>query len=804
MAIRIFFKHLFTSIRKRPMQPILLILVIALSVAVGVTAFHTRIFLKEESELAIAAKNGTADFTVTFSSESPMRFLFEDDIVEALDDERAVVCGAFTVPVYYGDDEEFYYGIATDFNTVSKIFDVSFVEYSQFHKNQVDSSVFVSRKFVEETGVKLGGEINLKIINNVEKFTVVGISQNDLLGECDVMIDITTLVGTIAQDSLFVTLLGEDFVPSTKVFVSVDGDVDAAIAKIYNVYDNVIATKVTHDETLEKQTKPIVMLIIALAVCFTLAVIYVCFAVLTAQRQAENALFYAAGAKSYMLNALSVAEMFIYWLIGGLIGIGLSYPVAEFFIAIGNFKYCEPNITEWTLAASLAITLCAAEGSMCLFMFVESRHKKKAKKIAEANKEKYEVQTDQQAEVKENVGNDEITKTAVRSDVKKVGREGTKNYLRLFLIVLTTLSLAFGFLSIIENVTTKTIFGIVGIFGLLVAVFIGTKYLFPRVAHALSNLKKLPVTLKYAIKNASKVESLANTASVVALLLIVMGAVGTLLTFSIKSAETDTNYFVGEYMLQNITESGLEKLKNADNIEDVYSVYIATGIYDENTILTLFSANDAKGFLPHVQLDELPHGNQLYMCEEYALSLNLHIGDEFTLTINGVEYEFVLAKFSHIGGAVFFINFEDMGFSPTYYEVVGKEGLSDDEVKQSIVSELTFESAVILPTTAMTTRYVENANRYTTCIEFISIFLLLFSIIGIADSIVSSYKSRKDEFACYASAGMNKAMLKKLKSCEIAFAFLFAIVIAVVSFVFAFGDLHQIIRSFTVNIFYVF
>ncbi|MCQ2602547.1 MAG: ABC transporter permease, partial [Clostridia bacterium] len=291
------------------MQPILLILVIALSVAVCITAFHTRIFLREETQLSTEAQSGIADFTVTFSSNSTMRFLFESDIEEAIQDDNAIVCGAFTVPVYFGEEDNFYYGVAADFDIVSHIFDISFEEYTKLHRNQVKTSVFVSREFAEETGAEIGKYVTLKVMNQQKDFVVAGISSNDLLGEYAVMIDITTLVGTIAEDSLFVSLLGDDFVPSTKIFVSVDGDVDQAIADITEKYPDVIVNKITADAVLDSTTRAIVLLIIMLAVFFTFAVIYVCFAVLTAQRQSENALFYAAGAKAYMLNALSIAKI---------------------------------------------------------------------------------------------------------------------------------------------------------------------------------------------------------------------------------------------------------------------------------------------------------------------------------------------------------------------------------------------------------------------------------------------------------------------------------------------------------------
>ena len=46
--------------------------------------------------------------------------------------------------------------------------------------------------------------------------------------------------------------------------------------------------------------------------------------------------------------------------------------------------------------------------------------------------------------------------------------------------------------------------------------------------------------------------------------------------------------------------------------------------------------------------------------------------------------------------------------------------------------------------------------------------------------------------------------IKRLKACEISFAITFAFVFAVLIYMIVFGDLHQVIRSFTENMFYVF
>ncbi|MCQ2602548.1 MAG: ABC transporter permease, partial [Clostridia bacterium] len=677
------------------------------------------------------------------------------------------------VPIYSGADEQFNYGVATDLRSVSNIFELNFLKAMPLRTNEIVNSVFVSDEFAKENNSYVGQTITLTILGTQKEFTIVGISQYKLLGEYSLMIDISTLVSLIVKNSTTEMLLGDEFIPATKIFVDVDGDVTEAMDKILSSddYENAILSRITSEDTEERSlfasaSKTIVLLIIMLTVIFTFAVIYVCFAVLTAQRKEENALFYAAGARSYMLNTLSAAEMLIYWIVGGCIGIALSYAIAKLYVLVGNFHYCQGNIETWTIFASLGITLAAAEGSMGIFILTDRIRK---------NKEKKHI-------------------------VKKEFKAGIQLAAAMFGVAVLLTGLSF-----IENATAKKICAIAGVFLLCVTVFFGTKQTFPKIAKKMSENKKLSVTWRYAIKNASKVDSLASTSSVVALLIVVMFAVSVVYAYSAKSVVHDTNYFVGDYLVENLTESGINSLYDSENIDAVYGVFFDTANrVDDDFTYIMISANSVDAIAPHLHFDTMPEGNEVYMCKELALHAGLEMGDTIEVTMRGLQYDFVYAGNIAAGGSRVFFNYVDMGFAPTCYEVIGANGVSAETVKDSIASALVFENATIVPATALTKEAVDVAERYVVCIEFIATFLLIFSLVGIIDNIVSSYRSRRDEFACFMSAGMNNKNIKNLKASEIAFACIFAVVVACICSGLTFACIHQIIRAFSDNMFYVF
>ena len=91
--MRLFFKHLLRSIRGRPLQPIVLVLTMALSVAIMACAISLEARLGEEIEIGSRMEYGDANLVVTLGSESTSRFMFEDEAREILGeaDRKSVV-----------------------------------------------------------------------------------------------------------------------------------------------------------------------------------------------------------------------------------------------------------------------------------------------------------------------------------------------------------------------------------------------------------------------------------------------------------------------------------------------------------------------------------------------------------------------------------------------------------------------------------------------------------------------------------------------------------------------------------------
>ena len=119
--MKLFLKHLFRSMRQRPLQPILLILSLSLAIATAIFNYSIEEALDEETKIAQAEGYGSSDLLIELTGSSKSRFMFASDINELLGEEVASV-GCLELPVFFGESRETVFGVATDFENVDKQF----------------------------------------------------------------------------------------------------------------------------------------------------------------------------------------------------------------------------------------------------------------------------------------------------------------------------------------------------------------------------------------------------------------------------------------------------------------------------------------------------------------------------------------------------------------------------------------------------------------------------------------------------------------------------------------------------------
>ena len=153
--MKLFFKHLLKSIRRKPMQPVVLIVTLAIAVGVSIMSFGLSKSFEEERFSADEARYGCADITVSLNGTSKSRFMFTDEI-QALLGERASVAGVYELPMLAGEEKALSFAAAVDFFEIENIFAFSFTEYGEVKKAEISEIAFISSDFSEKHGLSVG------------------------------------------------------------------------------------------------------------------------------------------------------------------------------------------------------------------------------------------------------------------------------------------------------------------------------------------------------------------------------------------------------------------------------------------------------------------------------------------------------------------------------------------------------------------------------------------------------------------------------------------------------------------------
>jgi len=786
MAIGIFLKHLFTGIRRRPAQPILLIIVMSLAITVCMIALDIGSYLSENTNGQIEETYGTADYAVIVSSVSNSRFILADD-AKALLPEGVDSCGVYGLPTFVGDEQIFAEGAATIFEDANKIFNFYFIEYTPIKREEISHCVYITKDFAEEHNFTLGSKMKISILGYSREYTVCGIASKYFMAKYDLMVDTSSLVEMISNDSIFLNSL-EGFCPCSQYFIDLNG-MDVSVLEPLQEYYSYMSVQSSDDSGGAglQQLDQVISIMEVFSVFFITIVIYCCFHVLSSQRNEENLLFDAAGCNRYSLDLLSAFELFLYWAIGMIVGTLLTFPVAEKFIAACDFRYTEVSFHLYNFLLAGLLALGAAEFSLCLSVIVRKTQKKS---IREKEKESA-VKTE----------NDNVKPVERKTAYTILTSKGMKIAFYVVLAVVGVVATIFASISNYDN--QRFVCSIVGFFALTFFAFFFGRFLQKEGARALSKSKRISIPFRYALKNSYAVGLLGNISGIFCILLIVFMVLTIAVSTGNRAIEKQTHFIKCDYLVINASEGATQNLSELDGIEGAYKMFNEYVDIAGKKIMVV-SADSADAFHSYTRIDSIPEGNNAYLCGMYLEDTGLTVGEDFEIFFGNKSYTLHLQKTIDYVGNFLVINSDYFDLPCNYIGVRAVDGWDLDLVYEAISSELMFESASIVETSEFNRKQLSSSISFTNCGYFIMFFTLIFSPIGIGDTIVASYKSRKNQFFCYYTAGMSKSGLRKMKLYETAFALLAGLVSFIIVAPSMFMVMEKLMESFNVNFFWVF
>ncbi len=747
--MKLFFKHLFRGIIKRPLQPVIITLTIALSVLVSVTAFTMKESVADEINLSNEAAYGSSDIVVKLNSNSRSRFMFDKE-AESLLSGKANAVGTYELIFSLNKDTVF--AKAVDFTEIDTVFDFHFTQYDEVKEKELAVSAMITENLAKTHNISLGEKIELELFGKKIQYKVCAISKSPFFDGSEIIVDITGVMRVLASESIFVSVL-DGIKPYSTIYIDVldDKSKDECIellSKSGSYSDkSIIEVSENINRGLVEITLPFVINIcIALSAFLTIVVVFNSIFILSKQRVEENNTFIAIGTKKGILNLMQYLEMILYWLIGAPIGILISIPVISASRLYLSFKYAQHSLEiSNAIFGALLVLLISL---LTVTLFVASRGKER--------------------------------------------KEGKRSI--LIAILFSTFAALFLF-TLLHDGKLRAGVGVLSAITVLLIVFFATPYLIFKLLSLIFKLIEKrkargkdikSKSLYYALKNLKSIDALKNTARLVSSLIVVILATAMLVGSSYGNLNATKQYFDGDYIVLNATERCYDKISQLENAKEVSKIYQSRVIYEKGYLTLVTSSNNKEAFGKIFEINELPKGNEAIISKTDARTLDLKCGDEFTVKLDGKSFTLCVKDIVQTGTTAIIVDYESLGLTPNMILVKAKDG-----GKNQLLSELTLASSdelsTVISAEELRSDKIESNSSILRCANMLLWVIIAYALLGIINNQFESYRSRKEELSLYHYAGISRAQIAKMILFELGAVLLIGILVG------AFGTMASIL-----------
>ena len=747
--MKLFFKHLIRGILKRPLQPVIIILTIALSVLVSITAFTMKKSVADEVNLSNEAIYGSSDIVVKLNSNSRSRFMFDTE-VESLLSGKANAVGTYELVFSLNDDAVF--AKAVDFTEINTVFDFHFTQYGEVKEEEISVSAMITEDLAKKHNISLGEKIELELFGKKIQYGVCAISKSPFFDGSEIIVDITGVMRVLASESTFISVL-DGIKPYSAIYIDVFDDENKnecieLLSKSDSYSDkSIIEVSENINRGLLEITLPFVINVcIALSAFLTIVVVFNSIFILSKQRVEENNTFIAIGTKKSLLNFMQYLEIILYWLIGTPIGILISIPVISATRLYLSFKYAQYSLELSNTLFGIFLVLLIS--LLTVTFFVASREKER--------------------------------------------KEGKRGALIIALFSAFIILLVF---TLLHNGNLRAGAGILSAITVILIVFFATPYLIFKSLTLIFNLiekgkargKNIKIkSLYYALKNLKSIDALKNTARLVGSLIVVVLATAMLVGSSHGNLNATKQYFDGDYIVLNATERCYDKISQLESVKEVSQVYQSRANYEKGYLTLVTSSNNKGAFSNTFEIRELPKGNEAIMSKTDARSLNLKRGDEFTIKLDGKSLTLSVKDIVDTGTTAIIVDYEGLGLTPNMILVKAKDGKQNQ-----LLSELTLASsdelATVISAKELRSDKIESNTSILRCANMLLCIILSYALLGIINNQFESYRSRKEELSLYHYAGISKSQIAKMILFELGAVLIIGILVG------AFGTIASII-----------
>lgn len=763
--MRLILKHLARSIGRKPLQPIILILTLTLSIATTIFAFTIDDMIDDDVKASQALKYGDASFMVSVGNSSDSRFLFADDVTDVLG-ESAKVAGLYELPLILDGTEDTTIAVATELDKISDVFDIEFLKYGKVTRASAGEVAFISSDFAEQKGLSIGDTLTVETMGYTKTYRVEGISKHPFMASYDVMVDISGVVRAFADNSLLFAAIGDDFKPCGKIYVNIDnceGMTEADAVALLKADERFSEKNFEDLRNIEKRNSNSIALDVAIKLSVALASIlsaviaFCCLYILAKERAEENRILAYSGASPKLLGVIQFAEVIFYWVVAVPLGALAAIPIAKMIAVFVDLRYTEVLIHSLTVIKSAIIIFVICLLTTTFFLMLNKRIKRTG-----------------------------TTQTAIKA----------RWVVWLLMVIFVSLILLY-----IYPATLKTkLYGVI-MAAIILLIFWATPVVLRLITRAIdkkmqNDKRESVIAFRYALKNICSLKLLHNIARLSALIVSIILTICLVFSCARGWIRSWQQVFDADYIVYNATDSCYEKTTGCESADTVCRSYM-----NQSEIGMVISADDLSVYGDLLSIKEQPKDNQVIVNTGIAHKLDLRVGESFSLELDGVEYDLVVAEIVKVGINYVAINCEDLGIAYNMLLVTGREGISSSELLADLSQTTSTELAAISSIDALMEQRISSIKGYLNTGKVLLGVFAVFSLIGMVNTFCESLRTRREEFGFYCLAGMSRKNLRLLKFSELVVTILLGMLIGIAAFVLSALAVNGGMRGYGVEIF---
>ena len=382
--MRIFGKHIFRSIRKHPLEPIMIVFTVMLCVAVMILSVALPININRNARAGLTSDEWTSDLLVSMKASSDRRILFDEDVSRAIEG-YADYLGEFSLTGFasLSGSERVQANIgAFDLVEADTFFGIRFLQYGKLTNNNIDSSAIVSERFARELGLSIGDTVTVNVLGQPLSYTVQGIARDTgIFKTREMLVDISSIRQILAERSSFVASISSDFNPYTRIHLKAKRGVSPdELRSLLEAREDFADKRVAPYDDSTSYSFYISILTATIAIPAMLLIVIAAmmivsmFDLVEKKRSSDNALFRAVGAEPAQLNRLVYMESFIYALLGCALGCALSIFAMRWLNKIYAFKWISLSFDLFDFAVGFITAV--AFSTVCAILHTRRQNKR--------------------------------------------------------------------------------------------------------------------------------------------------------------------------------------------------------------------------------------------------------------------------------------------------------------------------------------------------------------------------------------------------------------------------------------------